>query len=70
MPIQWGFEHQTLEYRTHQNTEHFEVWISNCLVLEWLVIAIAIVMAVAIVMVLNVLKLNHWKSKQNGVHFV
>ena len=54
--IQWGLEYHTLEYLS------FEVQISNGLVLEWSVIAIA--------MVLNILKLNNLKSKNNGGHFV
>ena len=43
-----------LEFPTHWNTKRFEVWISNSLVLEWLVIAKAIAM----------------ESEQNGDHFV
>ena len=27
--VQWGLEYQMLEFRTHWNTEHFEVWMSN-----------------------------------------
>ena len=42
----------------HWNTKHFKVWIFHGLVLEWSVIAIA--------MAPTILKLNHWKSKQNG----
>ena len=41
--IQWG-----LEYQTHWNTKHFEVQISNGLVLKWSVIEIAIAMVMTI----------------------
>ena len=47
----------------HWNTECFEVWISNGLVLEWSVIAIAISM------VPTIPKLNHWKSQQKKATF-
>ena len=60
--MQWGLEYQTLKKRTHWNTKHFEDPISNGSVLEWWAIAIAIVS--------TILKQNHWKSKQNGGHFV
>ena len=43
-------------------TESFKVWISNGSILEWLVIAIA--------MVPTIPNPNNWKSKQNGGHFV
>ena len=42
---------------------NFEVQISNGLVLEWSVV-------IAMAMVLTILKPNHWKSVQNGGHFV
>ena len=57
--LQWG-----LEYWTHWNTKRFEALISNGSVLEWLVIAIASAI------VKTIQKTNHWKSKQNGGHFV
>ena len=35
--IQWGSEYQPFECRKQLITEHFEVWISNGLVIKWLV---------------------------------
>ena len=40
---QWALVYRTLESQTHWNTESFEVWISNGSILEWLVIALAMV---------------------------
>ena len=62
--LQRGLEFLTLEYRTHWNTQHFEVLISNGSVLEWSAITIAIALVLAI------RKPNHWKSGINGGHFV
>ena len=47
----------------HWNTQHFEVWISNCLALEWSVTA------KAIARVPTIKKPNHCKSRKNSSHF-
>ena len=57
--LQSGLEYRTLEL----NYERFEILISNGSVLDWSI-------AISTAMVPIILGQNHWKSKQNGSHFV